>query len=266
MPGEFPAALSTRTGGTHVRSRAMKARIAFVAVTLALAGCSSNASKAPPTGSSSSGGDSFASVVLNICLAVITLTALGVAWFQYRLQRDTAGGRGIVLAAGPTGARTVIAGKTTDSHTVSVRLVGPGIRHEVALDLERDGRKFEVDDRPAPRRSVTYESQPIDWRFKLSPEDADRVWCVVTWVDPRGPNLRTGAYSMRVRGQDYYQWRWFPGSRYIGLLSEIASRHGPYWFRKRVGRARPLGRWRKRRDPAFREGNGPLGLSVAPGG
>jgi hypothetical protein len=112
---------------------------------------------------------------------------------------------------------------------------------------------------------MSCDSESIDWRFDLEPADAEKVWCVVTWVDPRGPALRTGAYCVRLQGKDYYQWRWFPGNSYIRWLSEIASSHGPDWFRRRVGRPRPLGRWRKVLDAPFRDGNGPLGLGVAPG-
>jgi hypothetical protein len=178
-------------------------------------------------------------MVLNLCLALIALGALGVAWFQLRVQRNTAGGRGILLGAGRTGHRTVstVAGRNhvTDHYRVEVRLAGPGIWHELSVDLEKDGREFKVPDRPDRRRSMNSESPPIRWDFDLTPQDGDRVWCLVTWAEPRGPALRAGAFSMPVRGGSVYQWKWFPGSRYVGLVSEFASLHGPDWFRSESG-------------------------------
>jgi hypothetical protein len=206
-------------------------------------------------------------MVLNVLLGVIALAALGVALGQLRLQRTAAGGRGILLIAGRTGTQIVRRGKVTDCYRVEVKLAGPGGWHELAVDLEKDGRKFHGPERPPLRKRMTCESEPIKWEFELSPQDGDNVWCLVSWAEPRGSVLRTEAFCIALRGGPIYEWKWFPGHRYIGLLSEFAARRGPNWFRKRLGRRpQPLGRWRKRRAAPLRAGNGPRGLGTAPDG
>jgi hypothetical protein len=206
--------------------------------------------------------------VLNILLALVTLAALAVAWRQWRLQRTSAGGRGLFLGAGRLGHRTVRKtreGKvTTDSYRVEVGVAGPKVWHELAVTLENDGREFEAPNHPDTRESMDCDSERIIWDFDLTPEDDDKVWCVVSWAEPRGDALRTDALAIPVHGGPISKWRWYPGHLYIGWLTEDASRHGPAWFRQRFGRARPLGRWRKYRDPAFRDGNGPFDLGRAP--
>lgn len=203
-------------------------------------------------------------VQLNILLGLVALAALVVAAGQLRLQRTTAGGRGLLLGAGPTGTQIVHNGKVTQSYRVEVGVAGPKVWHEVAVCFEKDGREFEAPNRPDIRKSMSCDSERIIWDFHLSPEDGEKVWCVVSWAEPRGDALRTNALAIAVRGGPVYKWRWFPGHLYIGWLSEDASRHGPAWFRERFGRARPLGRWRKYRDAAFRDGNGPFDLGRAP--
>ncbi len=215
-------------------------------------------------------GDSYADTVLNILLGLVALTALVVAAGQLRLQRTTAGGRGILLGADRTGHRTVTRTETgeivTDSYRVEVRLAGPKVWHELAVNLEQDGREFDVPARPVTRKTMTCDSEPVIWDFNLSPQDGEKVWCVISWAVPRGPVLRTDALAIALRGGHVYQWRWRRGHLYIGWLSADVSQHGPVWFRERFGRPRPLGRWRKYRDAPMRDGNGPLDLGRAPDG
>jgi hypothetical protein len=111
---------------------------------------------------------------------------------------------------------------------------------------------------------MSCDSERIVWDFYLTPEDAEKVWCLVTWAEPRGPALRTDALAIALSGGSVYKWRWRWGHLYIGWLSLWASQHGGTWFRELFGRARPLGRWRKYRDAAFRDGNGPVDLGHAP--
>jgi hypothetical protein len=207
-----------------------------------------------------------ADTVLNILLGLVALTALIVTWSQLRLQRTTAGGRGLLLGAGPTGTQIVRDGNVTQSYRVEVSIVGPKVWHELAACLEKDGREFEAPNRPDTRKSMSCDSERIIWDFYLSPEDGEKVWCLVSWAEPRGPALRTDALATPLCGDAVYKWRWRRGHLYIGWLSADASQHGPAWFRERFGRPRPLGRWRKYRDAVFRDGNGPLDLGRAPDG
>jgi hypothetical protein len=212
-------------------------------------------------------GDSIAGTVLNICLALIALAALSVALWQLRLQRDAAGGRGVLLHTGRIGLQTVINDNVViDHYRLEVEVAGPGTWHELALDLEKNGREFNAPNRPEKRSWMSCESTPMVWDLDLRPDDGDNVWCVVTWVEPSGPALRTNAFAIPVRGGVTYQWKWFPGLRQIGLLSDFASEHGPGWFRRHVGRPRPRGRWRRYREAPLRDGNGPLGLGKSPDG
>lgn len=193
---------------------------------------------------------STAGTVLNICLALVALAALSVALWQLRLQRDPAGGRGIFLHTERFSLQTVINDSLViDHYRLEVKIVGPGTWYELALDLEKNGSKFNAPDRPEKRSSMTCESTPMVWDVDLSTEDDKNVWCVVTWVEPHGPALQalhTNAFAIPVRGVAIYQWKWFPFLRQIGL--------------------RPRGRWRRYRGESLREGNGPLGFGKSPDG
>src|SRR5690348_4860590 len=132
-------------------------------------------------------------------MALITVTALAVAWGQLRLQRTTAGGRGLLLGAGPTGMQMVRNGIVSNRYRVEVKIAGPKVWHELGVVLEKDGREFEAPDRPPTRKTMTSESEAIVWDFELSPEDGERVWCLVTWAEPRGSALRTDALATPLR-------------------------------------------------------------------
>jgi hypothetical protein len=199
-------------------------------------------------------------VALNFLLGLVALAALVVAARQLRLQRTTAGGRGLLVSAVRFGR--------TDTYGVEVHIVGPKVWHDLAVHLEKDGREFypqpEMPDRPATRKTMTCESEWIRWDFDLTPEVGEKAWCLVTWVEPYGPNLRTEALAAPLRGGPLYEWRWRWGHLYIGQMHLWASQHGPAWFRERFGRPRPQGRWRKYRFADGRLGTGPSDLGHAP--
>jgi hypothetical protein len=190
--------------------------------------------------------------VLHTVLELIALPALAVAWIQWRLQRTSAGGRGLFLGADRTGHQVVRETPTgqviTNSYRVEVGIAGPKVWHELAVHLEKDGREFTVPEIPSPflqaqvsgqpetRKSMSCDSERIIWDFYLSKEDGEKVWCVVSWAELRGAALRTDALAIALRGGPVYKWRWYPGHLYIGWLSEDASSHGPGWFRDRFGR------------------------------
>lgn len=166
------------------------ARVATVLVlSLPLAACSSTTCNTIPTGNTgfttTCPDDFWTGKLLNIFLAVITLATLGVAWWQLRVQRDTAGGRGIVLGAGRTGWVTILRGKRFDQYLVRVILAGPGAWYELAVDLEKGGRPIELPNQPRPPyepqkrpelpKRMTNESDEIRWYVDLPPQDAEGV-------------------------------------------------------------------------------------------
>jgi hypothetical protein len=174
-----------------------------------------------------------ASTVLDILLGLVALAALVVAAGQLRLQRTTAGGRGLFLGADRTGhqiVRETPNGKViTNSYRVEVGTAGPKVWHELQVHLEKDGREFTMPgmpDRPETRKSMSCDSERIVWDFYLTPEDGEKVWCLVTWAEPRGPALRTDALAIALRGGSVYKWRWRWGHLYIGWLPGSASVSG----------------------------------------
>ena len=91
-------------------------------------------------------------------------------------------------------------GEIYDDYVVDVELVGPGIRHQMAVHLERDGHALVRGDDgyvepPATRKAVSCDDPPIEWEFTLKREVAKDVWCVISWVDPPGDEVWTNAYA-----------------------------------------------------------------------
>ncbi|RFZ15668.1 hypothetical protein DSM43518_00220 [Mycobacterium marinum] len=199
---------------------------------------------------------------------VVSGSALVIAWWQLVLQRDAAGGRGVIFDVNAP-MRTIHrrrdgTERVTNGYRVYVRLVGND-RYEVTVHLERDGRPIEpsdlgIKDKPPPvLHRWTSEDDPIRWNFDLDPAVAEDLWCVLSWVSPFGEGIRTDAYRRRLgHNPQFEQWHWF---RFFGPRRRIetwASRNGPTWFRRWVGKARPLGEWRPHRMRALQPGQSPL--------
>jgi hypothetical protein len=207
-------------------------------------------------------------VSLNTLLAIVTILALIVAWNQLRLQRDMAGGKGIVINLPRSQVVDETAGIFRYHFDMMLRMVGPAVRHEVSVDLEADGRRFDANtQKPAIRESMGCEDDDIVWKFDLNEDDLEKVWLITSWVEARGNNLRTEAIAWRLSRQETYVWKWYPGFRLAQVIRGRVSQRGPVWFREWVGAPRATGWWHQERGAAPAgafPGEGPLELRRPP--
>jgi hypothetical protein len=207
-----------------------------------------------------------------ILALIVSASALLIAWWQLMLQRDEAGGRGMIFEV-RSPQRTVTRSGDVESvfdvYHVFVKLVGND-RHEVAVHLERDGRQLESGEAgyvesPAVLHRMTCEGDPIDWRFDLSPDAARDLWVVLTWAGVFGAGVRTDAFRRRLTEPQFEQWRWFRSYRARRRIQAWASRHRWGWIRRWLGKPRRLGAWRPYAVRELRPGQSPMHSQVTRG-
>lgn len=184
-------------------------------------------------------------LVASIAAALFGGIALAIAWRQLSVARNAAGGRGVELQAHDGGVVTFHeGGRRTHGVHITVRLVGPGVRHNVQAVLRGTPDLPNIED---ARPAMDCDSEPIVWHGELAEEDCGEVWCVVSWVDPRGEGLRTSAICKPLTSDDLYEWKWHRFFT-VRLRWQLRFGDGP----------RPLGHWKLLRMPPLEMGHGPL--------
>jgi hypothetical protein len=194
-------------------------------------------------------------LLIAVLALVVSGSALLIAWWQLVLQRDAAGGRGVIFdirrlsrfTDNTTNPPTV-----TENYRVLVKTVGND-RHEVVVYLERDGVALDefdagyVDPLPVEHR-LTCEDEPLVWKFGMDPELAGELHCVVLWVEPLGDGIRNEGFRRPLTSKptepQFEQWHWFRLFHARRRLENWAAHHGPVWFRNQAGRPHRLGEWR----------------------
>jgi hypothetical protein len=187
--------------------------------------------------------DVAAIIVLDVFLGIIALVGLIIVSIQLRAQLHKPGAKGVVVAIDRLTPRR----KGIARVGVTLRMAGPAVRYEVALDLEADGNRFEASTpKPATRPSMGCDDEEISWSVELPDDDLDRVWVIASWIDPHNARLRMAALASNLNTLETYEWKWAADWR----LSSA-------------------GHWRRRRNPTTPPrtipGMGPLELGRAPG-
>lgn len=198
---------------------------------------------------------------MSVLAFAVAVLALVVSSGQLRVQRqDVLGGQSIEFGASKLHADDITAGQEWVDCRAKVRVIGPRVLYDVGLHLEMDGQATNIHDLPWPPKPVMdCRSDPLEWDFKVRNADLSRVWCLLTWLEPHRRTVRTRALAKRLGSKiDYCEWRWFPSAGIYGLLQDMASQHGPVWFKTCVGRPRPLGRWKRTPPRPLRPGQGPV--------
>lgn len=211
------------------------------------------------------------STLIAVLALVVSGAALLVAWSQLVLQRDTAGGRGVLFTINRPMRkihRTESGDRITEGYRIRVRLVGND-RYEVGLHLERGGQALNGDDLdrlgierpPTLLHRWSCQDQPLRWDFDLDPERAENMYCVLLWVSPFGEGVRIDGFRQLLRGagqvQDMEQWHWFRFFAARRRFESWGSQHGPEWFRRWAGHPRRLGEWRKYGKRELQPGQSP---------
>ena len=110
---------------------------------------------------------------------------------------------------------------------------------------------------------MTCESDPIEWRFELTPDAARDLWVVLTWVSPFGDGVRTDAFRRRLDEPEFDQWHWFRTYRARRRLESWGSRRRWGWMRRWLGKPRRLGAWRPWAARDLQPGQSPMHSQVA---
>lgn len=210
--------------------------------------------------------DGLALLVSALAL-LVSGAALLIAWWQLILQRDAAGGRGILFEVHrPYRQEARIGGElfVTDGYYVLVKLVGNDL-HEVGVHLERDGRPLQFGDpgyvakAPETLHRLTCEDDPLTWRFELSRDDAQDLYCVLSWVAPYGPGVRTNAYRRPLSPpHTLEEWLWFRSFRIRTWIQGWGARRRLSPIRRVLGRPRRVAEWRVVRGRDLRPGQSPM--------
>ncbi|MEE3067268.1 MAG: hypothetical protein VYA67_25600 [Actinomycetota bacterium] len=182
-------------------------------------------------------------IVLDVFVGIIAVVGLLFTWNQLRARRRRSGANGVVLVVDRLTPRR----RNIARVQVSLRMVGPTVRYEVGLDLEADGKAFDVSTpKPEMRPSMGCEDAEMYWGFEVSEDELDNVWVIASWMSTENSDLRMAALASNLGTARTYEWRWAADFR--------------------VSRA---GHWRRRRSPTTPPrtvaGMGPLELGRAPG-
>ena len=213
---------------------------------------------------------------ISVLAFAVSALSMVLAWRQLGLQRDVAGGRGVlfdVIRPSRTIHQTDTTERITESYRAIVRIVGND-RHEVGIYLQRGGRLLEEGEAgyvepPSLRHRMTCEDEPIVWKFDLDEDVANDLWCVLVWVEPFGDAIRTYGFRRRLSGASseqvrFEQWHWYRFFRARRRFESWAAQHGPKWFQRIAGRPRRLGEWRPYRLRPLQPGQSPLN-TASPG-
>lgn len=182
-------------------------------------------------------------IVLDVFIGIIAFLGLLAVANQLRAQPNRAGSKGVVVQVDRLAPRR----RNIARLQVNLRMVGPAVRYEVALDLEVDGNRFEVSTpKPATRPSMSCDDEEMSWGFEIPYNDLDEVWVIASWIEAKRGYLRMAALARHLSTSDTYEWKWAAD-----------------W------RLSAAGHWRKRRaatmPPRAVAGMGPLELGRAPG-
>jgi hypothetical protein len=182
-------------------------------------------------------------IVLDVFIGIMACLGLIAIVNQLRTRPDRPGSKGVVVEVDRLAPRR----RNLARLQVNLRMVGPVVRFEVALDLEADGNQFEVSTpKPATRPSMGCDDEEMSWVFEIPEDELDRVWVIASWIEAKRAHLKIAAMARHLGTSETYEWKWAADWRISGA-----------------------GHWRKRRAAATPAravaGMGPLELGRAPG-
>lgn len=131
-----------------------------------------------------------------------------------------------------------------DVHRVRFEVGGPGVFHNVTVQLLGVTGGGDALERPAVRHTMAAGDEPIEWTFRLPGAVAERAWVMVTWVRPYLQGVESEALAQRLGGDRLYEWRWYSETtRYVRTVIRFLARR---WSAGESLRELPLyGRWRR---------------------
>lgn len=187
-------------------------------------------------------------VFFSVVAAVASVWGLTIMQGQLRVARNASGGRGVEVEARPESMPIISEGQTLPrDFLLTVKLIGPGVRHNMAVRLETFGKqRFRTDPIPV----MTCATKKLEYRYNLSEAAALGSWWTVSWLDPFGDGVRSGYFRTPVMGGHLELWKLYRTYR-IRLF-----------LQKRFGYVRPVGRWNPVDPGKLAIGQGALGRAA----
>lgn len=153
--------------------------------------------------------------------------------------------------AGPDGGR---------GYRLRFEVGGPGVFHNVGVQLIDPGSAGSTDQPPGRRHTMAAGDAPIEWTFRLSDDDAEQAWVLVTWVRPYLQGVESEALAKRLSGGRLYEWRWYSETnRYLRTVLRFVARKWSIGGEQLSG-LRLYGRWRRTTSNRSDDLIGPAGI------
>ncbi|SPM37361.1 hypothetical protein MRAB57_5208, partial [Mycobacterium rhizamassiliense] len=144
-------------------------------------------------------------IVLDVFVGIIAVVALIATWNQARARTNNPTARGVVVAV----ERLTPRRRNVARLQVGLRMVGPAVRYEVALDLEAEGNRYELSTpKPDTRPSMGCDDEEMSWGIEIPEDELDGVWVIASWIDARRTRLRMAALATNLGTLQTYEWKW----------------------------------------------------------
>lgn len=172
---------------------------------------------------------------LTFVLAARRLLTLGS---RVVFSRLIAVGGMVAFSAGPD---------NTGEYRVHFEVGGPGVFHNVAVQIFGLAAGCDAPVPPALRHTMSACDDPIDWTFVVADTgSAADAWVMVTWVRPYLEGIDSEAIAQRLNHHQLYEWRWYSETaRYIRTALRNLARRYPRQSNQKLRELPLYGRWRK---------------------
>jgi len=124
---------------------------------------------------------------------------------------------------------------------------GPGVFHNVTVDLLGLPEVAETPVSPAPRTTMSARDDPIDWTFTVPDgEAASDAWVMVSWIRSHFEGTDSEAIAQRLNDSQLYEWRWFTEpTRFVRTGIRHVARRYPRRSTRTMRELPLYGRWRR---------------------
>lgn len=124
---------------------------------------------------------------------------------------------------------------------------GPGVFHNVTVDLLGLPEFAEAPVSPAPRATMSARDDPIDWTFTVpAGEAASDAWVMVCWIRSHFEGIDSEAIAQRLNDSQLYEWRWFTEpTRFVRTGIRHLARRYPRRSTRAMRELSLYGRWRR---------------------
>ncbi|MEZ0053005.1 hypothetical protein ABIA30_004030 [Mycobacterium sp. MAA66] len=215
--------------------------------------------------------NSTLSLLATVLALTVSVAALAIAWSQLHIERDAAGGRGLIFdVTAPRHGLNFTPNVSEDAEfRIKLCFVG-NTRDGVSLGVVRynDPSGSDRVEKPIALNQTLWPGSTSDHTFTVKKDSLAGLWCVLSWIEPYGDGVRVCAFRRPLRETaardeagkivQLEQWRWFRFMRQRRRIQSWGQRQQWKTVKRVVGQPRPLGRWRPYLLRDLEPGQGPV--------